>query len=1178
MHSTLRITTWNSRVMSAAILYLRTLLKQCDIITINEHWLHVNKLNKLTEISDEFHVFARSSNYSGADSFGISRGQGGIAIMWRKSIGGISPVTNIIHDRFCAIRIETYSHCVFYLFSIYLPDVSSKDDYKTCIDELSGAIDSLEEGSLVMLCGDFNGDVGDSLGDRGWKKPTKQGMHVKHFVDKYNLIPANMLKKTKGPIETYVGPVSGSTIDYIMIPLHLTDNIKSCRVIQDECNNTSDHRPVTLVLDVGKLMPRTFEIETKSRLNWSKLKQEDISRLYTGPVSRNIRELLVEVEHQNLRDGDIDKLFAEITAILLDADKNFPKKRFRKNIKPFWNSELTDLKKKKVFFYNEWKNLGRPRDPQNEAYCKYMQTKVDFMKRLRQLSKEYDDKEIAEVIKSTEVDYKFFWKALRKSRTSSMASVFSVKNKDGIVKHDIDGVLEVCFNHFNELSTPKHDPKYDDEHFKYVNNWVDNTAKLDDTDQFLEHAFSHAEMAKAMTKLHKGKSLGYDDVTSEHLLYAGEHLISILCILYNACVANEYIPICFRKGLQVPLYKGKNACSLDPNSYRGITLLSSFNKPFEILLWTRIEPWWDSNQIISQCQGACRKKHSCVHSAFVLQEAVAASREANDKCFVAYFDVAKAFDSIWINGLFKQLYDLGITGKLWRVLRKGYIGFESRVRIHTKTSDWYAMDCGIHQCGFLSSLKYIAFINSLLVQLVNSGLCNSITGIKCSPIGYADDMSAACISRDRIDRVTNMVNQHGNRWRYEYNARKSAILIYGEDKRTHDHNALLRNFNLGGKKVPEKEHYDHVGVKACIYEDNSFLVEDKISKGKKTLNASTSLGIRRGGLSMAVCNLIFWLVIVPITTYGSEIWTMTPLDYENLESFQRYAGRRFQRFSGSSPNFSSYYGLGWIGICTHIFIKKLMFAFSIITMSEQNWIKQLFKQRAIDFNENIRVGMLNRLRSPTYEILKVAINFGVYDLIMKQLFSQVIYTKRDWKSIVWRVAWKLEDKYWHTMYPMQKKCFFLVKTINTPHYLTWWYIADLYPTMMSICEDMAKLVCNASMLKSDDVMLSKGTHGARMCIECDLGVVEDVKHIVMQCPIHEDSRKFMFQQINGLPNDIGPLVLSEPGEILYILLGKSDQRLDIDQMIQVWLISASFISRMYRIAIKKRRHLDLIVK
>ena len=46
---------------------------------------------------------------------------------------------------------------------------------------------------------------------------------------------------------------------------------------------------------------------------------------------------------------------------------------------------------------------------------------------------------------------------------------------------------------------------------------------------------------------------------------------------------------------------------------------------------------------------------------------------------------------------------------------------------------------------------------------------------------------------------------------------------------------------------------------------------------------------------------------------------------------------------------------------------------------------------------------------------------------------------------------------------------------------------------------MAKLACNASRLKSDDVTLKRSTHGARMCIECELGIEENVKLIVMQC-------------------------------------------------------------------------------
>ena len=40
------------------------------------------------------------------------------------------------------------------------------------------------------------------------------------------------------------------------------------------------------------------------------------------------------------------------------------------------------------------------------------------------------------------------------------------------------------------------------------------------------------------------------------------------------------------------------------------------------------------------------------------------SREAGKHCSVAYFDVGKAFDSLWINGLFYQLYNLGVIGIL----------------------------------------------------------------------------------------------------------------------------------------------------------------------------------------------------------------------------------------------------------------------------------------------------------------------------------------------------------------------------------------------------------------------------------------------------------------------------------------------------------------------------------
>ena len=103
--------------------------------------------------------------------------------------------------------------------------------------------------------------------------------------------------------------------------------------------------------------------------------------------------------------------------------------------------------------------------------------------------------------------------------------------------------------------------------------------------------------------------------------------------------------------MQVPLYNGKNTCMLDPNNYRGITLLLVLNKIIEILIWRRMEDWWVSMGVILNLQGACKKRQSCTHSALLLQETLAATLDDSNTFSMAYFEMAKAFDSVWVEGL-----------------------------------------------------------------------------------------------------------------------------------------------------------------------------------------------------------------------------------------------------------------------------------------------------------------------------------------------------------------------------------------------------------------------------------------------------------------------------------------------------------------------------------------------
>ena len=215
------------------------------------------------------------------------------------------------------------------------------------------------------------------------------------------------------------------------------------------------------------------------------------------------------------------------------------------------------------------------------------------------------------------------------------------------------------------------------------------------------------------------------------------------------------------------------------------------------------------------------------------------------------------------------------------------------------------MGCGIHQGGYL--VKYTAFINTLLVSLENSSLCSTIFGLKVSPVGYADDVASASTSKVKVDRVLKIVYEHSRKWRYDFNAGKSAILLYGESLSESKLNSKYREYRLGTDRVLEKMSYDHVGLKNCTSKNYSEKTTDKIWKGRKALNAASSIGLKPGGLSMRACSLLFWSFIVPMVTFASELWDLKDSDIELLENFQRYTGRRIQRFPMSSPRETRFY-------------------------------------------------------------------------------------------------------------------------------------------------------------------------------------------------------------------------------------------------------------------------------
>ena len=514
----LRVGCWNSRGFSASVPFIRQMLNSNDIFFVSEHWLHANRLHMLGNISDKFMWHGVASKESSEEVYGIRRGQGGVAIFWDNNLKGVSIIETIAHDRICGVRMECENGTVMVFLSVYLPASSSRENLSIILDELAGIIAGLGDNVIPIIGGDFNGDVGRDGGPRGVGQATRAGKMVLRFMEDLNLSAVNLSSKALGSISTYEGHNGSSTIDYIMIPRYMVNNVVSCFTGSNPGLNTSDHLPVEMCLRVD-LLPRTIEIQGNAhRLRWDKLNADQMAETYQHNLDLKLVGIMGNFERldeitPDLIDGTLDEVIQAIHGVA----KLIPKSKFVKHLKPYWCEELTILKKRKMHWFNRWKMEGRSNDENNAVRVNMKSSKKEFSKRIRKLSQEYHNEMVAN---AAEINRRDFWKVMKNLKGKGKSTYNSIKDKNGNVKYELDDVLQVWRDHFDSLSNPKDDPSYSEENFRRVTREVHDWFSGDEISAFLEHPFTIDEVIKVVGKLNSGKTPGHDGITSEHIKYA----------------------------------------------------------------------------------------------------------------------------------------------------------------------------------------------------------------------------------------------------------------------------------------------------------------------------------------------------------------------------------------------------------------------------------------------------------------------------------------------------------------------------------------------------------------------------------------------------------------------------------------------------------------------------------
>jgi retron-type reverse transcriptase len=187
---------------------------------------------------------------------------------------------------------------------------------------------------------------------------------------------------------------------------------------------------------------------------------------------------------------------------------------------------------------------------------------------------------------------------------------------------------------------------------------------------------------------------------------------TLLHLLLQNIWSNGAIPSIWKSSVVVPIHKqGKSR--FDINSYRPIALTSHVCKVFEKIINTRLLYFCEKNKIVPAVQAGFRKGRSTTDHLVKLTNQIKKQFSRKKSILAAFFDVRKAYDSVWHSRLLFKLKNVGVSGNMYHFIRDFLTHRQICTRVGMDYSSFRSIDTGIPQGSIIAPLLFSILIHDL---------------------------------------------------------------------------------------------------------------------------------------------------------------------------------------------------------------------------------------------------------------------------------------------------------------------------------------------------------------------------------------------------------------------------------------------------------------------------------
>ena len=395
-----------------------------------------------------------------------------------------------------------------------------------------------------------------------------------------------------------------------------------------------------------------------------------------------------------------------------------------------------------------------------------------------------------------------------------------------------------------------------------------------------------------ITSLPPGKWVGVDNLCNEMIMCLIEVCPEIVLKLFNLILKSGEILPEWLMSYIVPIHKG--GAKSDPGNYRGVSLMSCLGKFFLSIINKRLTKFCVERGILSESQLGFQQGNRCSDAHLIIHNLIDKyCHKNNRKIYSCFIDLSKAFDTIPRDILLLKLRDVGITGKVFNIIRNIYSSDQACIKVDGKIGKPFKISQGVRQGCVLSPLLFNIFMAGLAKELSNKDSGLKLDSKKINSIFWADDIVLLTENRDELEALLKIVSDYCCKNKLTINCKKTKCLIFNKNGRL-----SKEQIYMNGVKLDNVREYKYLGF---IFTPSGEIVtglQDLRNRAFKSYQALKQNMGEAFNRDTETAIGLYESMIKPILTYSSDFWGCLKLPPQNKNPIEIMQMKVFKQILG----------------------------------------------------------------------------------------------------------------------------------------------------------------------------------------------------------------------------------------------------------------------------------------